>query len=106
MLTVASFFFYSLQVKKLLFKYFLVFCLIIKGAGSELETIDECSENESEISNTSTVFNRDIDTLSNPCDNESCGDEESENKILYVMILMSILQVVHFCIAVIHYYQV
>ena len=49
-----------------------------------------CLKNESNKSNTSKVLYSDIDTFSNPSDNESYGDEESdeesENKLFYVTV--------------------
>ena len=55
--------------------------MIIIGAGPELETIHECSENETEYSDISTILYSEADTFSGPSDNDSFRVEKSENNI-------------------------
>ena len=52
--------------------------MIIIGAGPELETIHECSENETDYSDISTILYSEADTLSSPSDNNSFKVEKSE----------------------------
>ena len=55
--------------------------MIIIGAGPELETIHECSENKTKYSDISTILYSEADTLSGPSENDSLRVKKIENNI-------------------------